>query len=216
MSQFGADRWALSLTPEGGFYLDVGCHDGVVISNTFLLDKAGWRGICIDPFPRNFEQRTARVVEAVVYSSNDEIIEFDYSLEDPGCSGIHAELGIHKDRLHSTTTILKHSFKTRTLQSVLEECSAPKRIDYMSLDVEGSEFEVLRVFPFEVYAFKCISIEHNFEEPKRTQIRTLLEAKGYALEQSVHVDDWYRKKNWDQGWNWLDLLGRGFSFRIFR
>lgn len=196
MSQFGADRWALHHNPNGGFYLDVGCHDGVDISNTLLLDKAGWKGICIDPFPKNFEKRTAHVVKAVVYSSNDDIIEFDYSVEDPGCSGINSELGIHKERLYTTTTIQKHKFKTRTLQSILEDCNAPYKIEYMNLDVEGAEYEVLRVFPFDRYSFKCMSIEHNYEEPKRSQIRQLLESKGYKLEHSVHVDDWYVYQNW--------------------
>ena len=194
MSQFGADHWALHHNPKGGFYVDVGCHDGIDISNTYLLDKAGWKGICIDPFPKNFTQRTAKVVKAVVYSSNEDVIEFDYSVEDPGCSGIHSELGIHKERLYATTTIQKHKFTTRTLESILEECNAPYSIQYMNLDVEGAEFEVLRVFPFQRYAFKCISIEHNYEEPKRTQIRKLLESKGYQLERSVHVDDWYVNK----------------------
>lgn len=49
MSQFGADHWVLANNKEPGFYLDVGCHDGVEISNAYLLDKAGWKGICIDP-----------------------------------------------------------------------------------------------------------------------------------------------------------------------
>lgn len=196
MSQFGADRWVLTNNKEPGFYLDVGCHDGIDISNTYLLDKAGWKGICIDPFPRNFEQRTAKVVKAVVYSSNDNEVEFDYSIEDPGCSGIDAELGIHRERLFTTTTIQKHKFKTRTLESILTECNAPNKIEYMNMDIEGAEYEALRVFPFDKWSFKMMSIEHNFEEPKRTQIRQLLESKGYRLEHSVYVDDWYVNTNW--------------------
>ena len=196
MSQFGADRWVLQNSTGPGFYLDVGCHDGVDISNTFLLDKNGWKGICIDPFPRNFAQRTAKVVTAVVYSSNDAEIEFDYSVEDPGCSGIDAELGMHKERLFNTTTIQKHKFKTRTLESILEECNAPRKIEYMNMDIEGAEYETLRVFPFDKWSFRMMSIEHNFEEPKRTQIRQLLESHGYALHHSVYVDDWYVNPRW--------------------
>lgn len=196
MSQFGADRWVLTNNKDPGFYLDVGCHDGVEISNTYLLDKAGWKGLCIDPFPRNFEHRTATVVKAVVYSSNDNEVEFDYSVEDPGCSGIDAELGMHRERLFTTTTIQKHKFTTRTLESILTECDAPRKIEYMNMDIEGAEYEALRVFPFDKWSFKMMSIEHNFEEPKRTQIRQLLESKGYRLEHSVYVDDWYVNTNW--------------------
>jgi beta-1,4-mannosyl-glycoprotein beta-1,4-N-acetylglucosaminyltransferase len=196
MSQFGADRWVLHLNSVPGFYLDVGCHDGIDISNTKMLDDNGWKGICIDPFPKNFETRTAQVVKACVYSSNDAEIEFDYSVEDPGCSGVHAELGVHKDRLYKTTTIQKHKIRTRTLENILEEYNAPSRIEYLNLDIEGSEFEVLRVFPFDKYMFKCMTIEHNYEEPKRTLIRDLLESRGYKLAHSVHVDDWYINPSW--------------------
>ena len=196
MSQFGADHWVLAHNKEPGFYLDVGCHDGVEISNTHLLDKAGWKGLCIDPFPRNFETRTAQVVKAVVYSSNDHEVEFDYSIEDPGCSGIDAELGMHRERLFTTTTIQKHKFKTRTLESILTEYNAPRKIEYLNMDIEGAEYETLKVFPFDKWSFKMMTIEHNFEEPKRTLIRQLLESKGYRLEHSVYVDDWYVNTRW--------------------
>lgn len=196
MSQFGADHWVLSQFKTPGYYVDVGCHDGIDISNTYLLDKNGWKGICIDPFPKNFDKRTATVVKAVVYSSNDKEIEFDYSIEDPGCSGIENELGAHKHRLYTTTTIQKHKFKTRTLESILDQYKVPKRIEYMNLDIEGAEYEALKVFPFEKYSFKLLTIEHNYEEPKRTLIRQLLESKGYTLNRSVHVDDWYVSNKW--------------------
>ena len=196
MSQFGADRWILSQNPTPGFYVDIGCHDGVDISNTYQLDLAGWKGICVDPFPKNFQTRTAKVVTAVVYSENGKEVEFDYSIEDPGCSGINNELGMHKERLYKTTTIQKHKFLTRTLESILDEYNAPRKIEYLNMDIEGSEYEVLRVFPFEKYMFKNMSIEHNFEEPKRTMIKHLLESKGYQLSHSVYVDDWYTFKKW--------------------
>jgi hypothetical protein len=61
---------------------------------------------------------------------------------------------------------------------------APKIIDYLSLDVEGHEFEILKNFPFEEYKIRCITVEHN--EPHqgselRIKIRRLLEANGYEF-----------------------------------
>jgi len=194
MSQLGVDEFILAVSDGPGFYVDVGCHDGENISNTKLLDEKGWKGICIDCFPVNFENRTAKVVKACVYSNNDEEVEFDYSVEDPGCSGISAELGKHKNRLYETTTIVKHTFKTRTLESILDECGAPSHINYLSMDIEGAEFEALRAFPFHRYTFEFISIEHNFEEPKRCQIRFLLESKGYKYYKDIDVDDIYLRK----------------------
>jgi hypothetical protein len=195
MSQIGADHWVLDKIKQPGFYLDVGCNDGIYISNTLLLEQRGWSGICIDPFPTNFESRNAKVVKAVVYSENGKEVTFDYSKEDPGCSGISDELGRHKDRLYSTTTIENHKFMTRTLESILEECGAPNKIDYMNLDIEGSEYEVLRVFPFDRWSITAMTVEHNWEEPKRSMIRQLLESKGYVLDRSVEWDDWYILKS---------------------
>jgi FkbM family methyltransferase len=191
MSQFGADKWVLDHILEPGFYLDVGCHDGIYLSNTNSLEQLGWKGLCIDPFPRNFETRSVQVVKAVVYSENGKEVVFDYSKEDPACSGISDELGRHKERLYKTTTIEKHTFITRTLQSILEEYNVPTYIDYMSLDIEGSEYEVLNVFPFDKWTIKMMSVEHNYEEPKRTMIRKLLESKGYIHDRAVNEDDWY-------------------------
>jgi FkbM family methyltransferase len=195
MSQLGADKWVLSVVPEPSFYVDVGCQDGTFLNNTLLLEKNGWKGICVDAFPKNFEDRNTTVVKAVVYSCDDKEVEFSYSVQEPWCSGITTELGMHKDNLFKYTTIQKHVFKTRTLESILVEHNAPSEIGYMNLDIEGAEYEVLRVFPFDKYTFKCISIEHNFEVEKRNNIFKLLTSKGYELVKTVHVDDWYCLKS---------------------
>lgn len=197
MSQFGADLWVLQCHPKPGFYVDLGCHDGEDISNTKLLDEKGWKGICIDPFPVNFEKRTGTVVKACVYSFPDVALTFDYSKEAPALSGISDELGIHKRHMYTNTTVEKHTFKTRTLASILAEHDAPKAIEYLNIDIEGAEFEVLRTFPFHEYSFKLITCEHNFEQPKRNMIRALLHMKGYeAVAKEENEDDWFVNIDW--------------------
>jgi hypothetical protein len=61
----------------------------------------------------------------------------------------------------------------------------------MNLDIEGSEYDILTTFPFNKYSFGCITIEHNYEEPKRTLMKKILNNNGYTLEKSVEWDDWY-------------------------
>jgi hypothetical protein len=61
----------------------------------------------------------------------------------------------------------------------------------MNLDIEGGEYGVLSTFPFDKYSFGFLTVEHNFEEPKRTNIRKLLESKGYKHVREVKWDDWY-------------------------
>jgi hypothetical protein len=64
--------------------------------------------------------------------------------------------------------------QTCTLEEILRACNAPTIIDYMSLDTEGSELIILSVFPFNRYQFRALTIEHNFSEPKRTQVSLLI------------------------------------------
>jgi FkbM family methyltransferase len=193
MSQLGADMWVLEKYPSAfnGYFVDVGGADGHYISNTLELENKGWRGIAIDAFPRNFEQRTNTIVEsAVVSCQKNQLVEFLIPTKYKDFSGILSKLGIHKpalEKVESTTTQLK----TSLLGDILDKHNAPKRINYMNLDIEGSEYDVLSTFPFDKYVFDCISVEHNFEEPKRTQIQVLLAQNGYLREKTVEWDDWY-------------------------
>ena len=98
MSQLGAPEWVLT-TPHGdkpGFFLEVGCADAELISNTALLEKHGWRGIAIDPFPRNFSETTRprTVVErALVASEAGREVAFAVCKEDRDLSGVVSALG---------------------------------------------------------------------------------------------------------------------------
>ena len=100
MSQLGADDWVLSKFPTGhkGFFLDVGAADGFSISNTLKLENAGWSGIAVDAFPRNFERRTKTVVEsAVVAAKKGELVNFVVPVKHRDFSGIERNLGKHRD-----------------------------------------------------------------------------------------------------------------------
>lgn len=193
MSQLGADDWVLSKFPTGhkGFFLDVGAADGFSISNTLKLENAGWSGIAVDAFPRNFERRTKTVVEsAVVAAKKGELVNFVVPVKHRDFSGIERNLGKHRDAINqvATQTVV---LTTSLLGDILAKHDAPKEIDYLNLDIEGSEYDVLSTFPFSKYRFKHLTVEHNFEEPKRTMIRDLLAANGYVREKEVEWDDWY-------------------------
>jgi len=191
MGELGADEWVLSKYSEPGFFVDIGCADGIEHSNTYELEKRGWKGICIDAYPRNFGTRTCIVEQAVLGSEPDKEVCFVRSIEIPNLSGVINNLcDWHKERvLHSKNE--KELHKTRVLSDILNTYDAPKFIEYMNLDIEGNEYEVLSTFPFDKYTFGCISVEHNFQEPNRTNIRNLLLSKGYIFEKEVKWDDWY-------------------------
>jgi hypothetical protein len=193
ISQLGADDWVLSHY-EKGYFVDAGCCDGEYISNTYKLEKLGWSGICIDVFPKNFERRpNSKVVEAALYGIKDLEVEFIIS-KAPEISGINNHLGKKGTASYTgwepyVDKIIK--VKTHLLHEILDANNAPEFIEYLSIDIEGVELEVLKTFPFDKYKFGCISLEHNYEEPRRTQIKNLLKSKGYTYIKQVEADDWF-------------------------
>ena len=87
--------------------------------------------------------------------------------------------------------------KTITLTDLLDSAKSPKFIEYMSLDTEGSELEILKSNDFKKYNFGVIDVEHNFIEPRRTEIRKLLEKNNYKFNFENNFDDnyiWLRNK----------------------
>jgi hypothetical protein len=79
-----------------------------------------------------------------------------------------------------------------SLTELLDQNGSPRQVDYMSIDTEGSEYEILSAFDFDKYEVRILTVEHNFQ-PAREEILQLLTSKGYER-RFVHlsqVDDWY-------------------------
>ena len=98
---------------------------------------------------------------------------------------------ITKDRLKD---LLKAKLK-QSLEDMLDKHGAPSKIDYLSIDTEGSEFDILKDFDFEKYDIKIITCEHNFTK-SRKDIFSLLTSNGYQrkLTGASKFDDWYVKR----------------------
>jgi FkbM family methyltransferase len=88
----------------------------------------------------------------------------------------------------------RYEVRTISLNDLLAKYDAPSEIDYLSIDTEGSELEILKNLDFSRYSFRVISCEHNFTAA-REEIKSLLEEHGYSrkLEEVSSVDDWYVK-----------------------
>lgn len=139
--QFAQDLWVSEGIAPGktdGFYLDVGSADGDHISNTRLLDEKGWKGVCIDPFPRNMNKRTCQVFALPVFSESGKHVQFRKAWD---LGGIEQDLNAHKQEAEKAPLV---DFVTATLDEVLDKAHAPRYIDYMNLDVEGAELDVLK------------------------------------------------------------------------
>jgi len=186
------DMWvALAVEPgkRDGYYVDVGSADGVVHSNTYIFDRMGWKGICIDPFPTNMGKRTCQMFRQPVFSESGKKVSFRAAGEN---GGIVDTMNRYKDANSNAQVV---EFVTATLDEILDKAKAPRHIDYVSIDVEGAELDALRGFSLDKYEVDAFTIEHNNEKDKREAMRQLLESKGYARVRSWMVDDWYVRRD---------------------
>lgn len=187
-SQIGQDRWVAEKMFPGvrdGYFLDVGSAHGVVSSNTWALEQRGWTGICIDPFPGDMTGRTCQMFTKAVDSVSGRKVEFAQA---GYIGGITDHLGRWKENVKDAKRV---ELTTVTLAEILQEAGAPAFIHFMSLDIEGAELAALQGFPFERHSLGAMAIEHNYEEPKRTQIQELLASKGYERVHTWMHDDFY-------------------------
>jgi hypothetical protein len=86
----------------------------------------------------------------------------------------------------------RYDVLTISLNDLLDKYNAPNEIDYLSIDTEGSEYEILSELSFENYKFKVITCEHN-NTSNREKIYKLLSANGYKRKyvELITFEDWY-------------------------
>ncbi len=186
--EIGQDKWVLeTMFPNvtDGFFLDVGSGHGTIGSNTKALEQAGWKGICVDPFPVYMEGRTCEVFTEVVFSVAGRVMTFQKA---GGLAGLAETLGDWNEKARQAPSV---TFTTVTLDDILTRAAAPAFIQFVSLDIEGAELEALKGFPFDRVRIGAMTIEHNFEEPKRSDLKRFLEQHGYARVHSWRQDDYY-------------------------
>ncbi|QLE86097.1 FkbM family methyltransferase [Shewanella sp. Scap07] len=195
-SQLGQDLWVLEQVDykRNGFFVEFGATDGVLLSNSFLLEKEfGWNGLCAEPNPKYFKQlqvnRGCIVSNDCIGDVTGSEVEFVLANEYGGIANF-ATAGVHKEKVEAyEQQSQKVRLETISLHDFLIKHNAPKTIDYMSIDTEGSEYSILAEFPFDHWKVKLFSIEHNFEA-QRDQIYKLLTSKGYRRIEN-QWDDFY-------------------------
>ncbi len=196
VSQLGQDLWVLEKAgyKRDGFFVEFGATDGVLLSNTWLLERQfGWKGLCAEPNPKFFEQlkqnRACVVSNAYIGGETGEAVEFILS-DAYGGSSQYAQDDQHAGKRAAYKQVGQvKMMESISLNDFLEQHGAPREIDYISIDTEGSEYEILNTFPFDKWRVRLFTIEHNFTE-RRKDIRQLMEKSGYICKESKW-DDWY-------------------------
>ncbi len=198
-SQLGQDLWVIERSGgrHGGYFVEFGATDGVRLSNTYLLETAlHWRGLCAEPHPRFFEQlrrnRRCTVSNACVGASTGEWVDFVFAEEYGGMArDMERDMHAATRRAYWASEAHRGRLQTVSLHDLLETHGAPRDIDYLSIDTEGSEYAILAAFPFARWNIRLITVEHNFS-PDRERIRQLLEPLGYRRTEA-QWDDWYER-----------------------
>lgn len=193
-SQLGQDHYYINeiqKRKKGGFFIEFGACDGLFLSNTYVLEKYfDWDGICIEPFPEYFESlktnRKCIVDNSLIYKESNKEVSFSIQ-ENPETNGITE---YKKNHFYNPKEVI---LKTKTLEEVLDFHNCPKNIDYLSIDTEGTELEILKSFPFEKYHIGYICIEHGNDFKYQKEINEFLISVGYSLKRNCWWDDEYEK-----------------------
>lgn len=165
-----------------GFFVEVGAHDGNTLSNTAALEAEGWQGICIEPHPRLYSdlvrRRRAWCINAACADVQGQML---FNLREvEGWSGLA--------RTQPELECQQILVATRTLTSICFEFGV-KRIDYLSIDTEGGDLNVLRGLDFSQVSVGVISVE--VDKVSGAGVRELLEANGFEYATHLGVDDIY-------------------------
>jgi FkbM family methyltransferase len=185
---------------RGGFYVDIGANDGLRASNTAILEfRYGWAGVLVEPIPHKFLELTQNrskknyfVCKACVskdYKGN--FVELLYADTMTVAVGLESDIASPEGHVQVGMDFIPHektfSFFSPAicLQEVLEASGSPKEIDFLSLDVEGSEIEVLKGVDFQKFRFNLMLIEcrdtHTME--------LFMNTKGYSLSERLSERD---------------------------
>jgi len=222
-SQHEIEKYLNHFFHAPGFFLEIGCWDGELISQTAWLEREKcWMGLCVDPFPKNFDSRNCWVCEMAVSGSRSErdfvkvSIDRRYGGDVSYFSGFKDAVHFHWDVIqeHCDYEILQ--VETITMADLYEHYNLPSYIEFLSVDTEGSELEIFESIDFNAWHFGMIVFEHNMDELVKQRIGELLSANGYGLVQSLKCDDIYASrqlldrhhKAWldNEYWQWVRAL----------
>ena len=178
-----------------GFYVDVGAHHPKRFSNTYFFYKRGWTGINIDAMPGSmklFKQLRNRDINLEIpIASKDQVLTF-YSFNEPALNGFSRELSKERDAHNGYFIKDEILLQTKKLSSVLDSfLPNGTKIDFLSIDVEGLDLDILHSNNWEKYKPKVILIEIlgcDLAEIEHNNIAIFLKNKGYMLfAKAVHT-----------------------------
>lgn len=201
-SQYGQDQVVYELLgrPENGIFVDIGANDGVSFSNSLFFEEKNWTGLCIEPHPTAFKAlegaRSCQCLNACVLDS-DTKVDF-LVVEGPAhmLSGIASFMDAHHlNRINLGIQESGGYQETIQIDALSPETFLDRysigHIDYLSIDTEGCELEILKHFDFSKIDVKIIGVENGSRTP---ELFNYLNQIGYKLNKCVGCDEIYTKR----------------------
>lgn len=175
---------------ENGTFLDVGGNDPTYINNTYFFEKnRNWRGLAFEPMPKmNQRWKELRKVECIPAALGRREGEMNFlEYEADYNSGFAREVDFDGK--------IKSSYKVKvlTLEKVLAQYKI-NHVDFMSIDVEGAELDVLHGIDFNKVSIDYIVIENNKGWAKERKIRKFLTDHNYELKARLWIDEIWKRK----------------------
>ena len=206
-SQYGQDKFVdqvLFREQRNGVFLDVGAYDGVTINNSYFLERTrGWSGMCVEPQPAAFATlQQARRAICINGCAAPEDGAVDFLQLGGGNEMLSGRVGtfepVHLDLIRAAThqPAGEHAavrVRAFNLPALLRE-HGMDRVDFLSLDTEGGELDLLKTLDLEALQVRAITIENNDGSP---EVERYLAHAGYRLAAVMGCDEIYRRQ--DQG-----------------
>lgn len=185
---------------RGGFFVEIGAFDGKQLSNTYLLEtEYDWTGILAEPNPL-LADGIRKVRQASLYTQpvdaiDGKSVKMRFVAAHPELSSMannaFKDRHAHSRRKESVEIVQT----TISLNALLEAHGAPSDIDFISIDTEGNEPDILSTFDFNRFSVRLFCIEHNNTDANENLDKILL-PKGYerVYREWSRWDAWYRKR----------------------
>lgn len=190
-SQEGEDLIVFRLldAKRKGFFVDIGAHHPIRFSNTYMFYKLGWRGINIDAMPgamRMFDKVRPRDInlECGIAANEGELQYFIF--DEPALNTFNSELARHQEETSIYRINKTEIIKVRPLKEVLEKyIAAGQKIDFMTIDVEGMEEEVLKSNDWAQFRPEIVVVEaywnDSFNKIIESNVYQFLQKQGYYI-----------------------------------
>jgi len=204
--QWETDRIIETYFPIGhlGSCIEVGAANGVKGSNTLYFEERGWNVLCIEPNPAHKESLEKYRKFVKYYACSDKSGFLPLQVFKVGEKNIMSSLtSLNPDTrlLESHKEIINESYTVEvevdTLTSILMNkiqdtpLHKVKNIDFISVDTEGTEIDVLKGFDFRQFDVKLFVVENNYED---SEIESFMLTKGYVKDQRYKINEFYIKK----------------------